>query len=114
MPYKKYIPEKLYYNIGEVADILGESTSLVRFWTEQFAAFVKPARNKKGNRRYTPEDLEVLKKIHYLVKGEKMTLEGAAVRLKNNRTEVDSRSEVAERLQNIKASLLAVYKMIEE
>lgn len=112
MPYKQYIPEKLYYSIGEVAGILKETTSLVRFWSDQFSAFVKPVRNKKGNRKYTPEDVDTLKKIHYLVKVEKMTLEGAAARLKNNRSEVDNRSEVAERLQGIKESLLEVSKMI--
>lgn len=54
MPYKEYKPEKLYYSIGEVAAILGESTSLVRFWSDTFSDFVRPERNRKGNRRFTP------------------------------------------------------------
>ena len=49
MPYKEYKPEKLYYSIGEVSEILGESTSLVRFWSDSFPEFVRPERNKKGN-----------------------------------------------------------------
>ena len=56
MPYKEYKPEKLYYSIGEVAEILGESTSLVRFWSDSFPEFVRPERNKKGNRKFTPAD----------------------------------------------------------
>ena len=68
MPYKEYKPEKLYYSIGEVAEILGESTSLVRFWSDTFSDFVRPERNRKGNRRFTPADVENLKIIHHLVK----------------------------------------------
>ena len=58
MPYKEYKPEKLYYSIGEVAEILGESTSLVRFWSDSFPEFVRPQRNKKGNRKFTPADVD--------------------------------------------------------
>ena len=53
----------MYYSIGEVAEILGENTSLVRFWSNSFPAFIKPERNAKGNRKFTPEDLETLKQI---------------------------------------------------
>ena len=75
MPYKEYKPEKLYYSIGEVAEILGESTSLVRFWSDSFPEFVRPERNKKGNRKFTPADVENLRIIHHLVKDQRMTLE---------------------------------------
>ena len=50
--------EKLYYTIGEAADILGESTSLVRFWSNSFPKYIKPKRNAKGNRLFTAEDLD--------------------------------------------------------
>ena len=50
--------DKIFYSIGEVAEILGESVSLVRFWSNSFPAFIKPDRNAKGNRRFSPEDLE--------------------------------------------------------
>ena len=85
MPYKEYKPQKLYYSIGEVAEILGESTSLVRFWSDTFTEFVRPERNRKGNRKFTPSDVENLKIIHHLVKDMKMTLDGAAARMKHNR-----------------------------
>ena len=52
MPYKEKSIEKLYYTIGEISEILGESTSLVRFWAQKFPDFIKPARNKKGNRLF--------------------------------------------------------------
>lgn len=114
MPYKEYKPEKLYYSIGEVADILGESTSLVRFWSDTFSDFVKPERNKKGNRKFTPSDVESLKVIHHLVKDLKMTLEGAAARMKVDRNGLDKRTEVVERLRGIRESLLEISKSLSE
>ena len=53
--------EKLFYSISEVADILGESVSLVRFWSNSFPKYIKPERNAKGNRLYTSDDIDVLK-----------------------------------------------------
>lgn len=108
MPYKEFKIEKLYYTIGEVAEELGESTSLVRFWSEKFSTFIKPERNKKGNRKYTQEDLKVLKTIYYLVKERGMTLEGAHSMLKHNRDVVDLKAEVVQRLHSIKEDLLKV------
>lgn len=113
MPYKEYKPEKLYYSIGEVAEILGESTSLVRFWSDTFSDFVRPERNRKGNRRFTPADVENLKIIHHLVKDQKMTLEGAAARMKVDRNGLDRRTEVVERLRGIKEALLEISKNLE-
>ncbi len=112
MPYKEYKPEKLYYSIGEVAEILGESTSLVRFWSDTFTDFVKPERNRKGNRRFHPSDVENLKIIHHLVKDLKMTLDGAAARMKNNREGLDNRTEVVARLRGIRESLLEISKSL--
>ena len=56
-----YIMEKYLYTIGEVAEILGESVSLVRFWSNEFSKFIKPQRNAKGNRLYTKEDVDKFK-----------------------------------------------------
>ena len=44
--------EKLFYSIGEAAEIIGESVSLVRFWTNSCPQLLKPRRNAKGNRQY--------------------------------------------------------------
>ena len=52
-PKMEKIMEKYLYTIGEVAEILGESTSLVRFWANEFPKFIKPQRNAKGNRLFT-------------------------------------------------------------
>ncbi|MCK9305008.1 MAG: MerR family transcriptional regulator [Bacteroidales bacterium] len=108
MPYKEFKIEKLYYPIGEVAEILGESTSLVRFWAQKFPEYIKPARNKKGNRLFTAEDLSNFRIIHYLVKERGMTLEGAAKRMKDNKTGEDRRVDVISTLNNIKSKLLEI------
>jgi DNA-binding transcriptional MerR regulator len=114
MAYKEYKPEKLYYSIGEVAELLGESTSLVRFWTDSFSNFVRPERNAKGDRKYTPKDIENLRIIHHLVKDKKMTLEGAAARMKGNKEGLDNRAEVVQRLKGIKEVLQDIAKSIDE
>ena len=97
--------EKYLYTVGEVADILGESTSLVRFWANEFPKFIRPQRNAKGNRLFTKEDVETFKHIHMLVKVDGLTLEGVAKRLKGDRKEVISKAHVLESLRNIRQQL---------
>ncbi len=96
---------KYYYSIGEVAEILGESKSLVRFWTNSFPKYLKPHRNAKGNRQYTDEDVEVLKQLHLLIKENGMTLDGAAKRLAGDRRTVEDRVKVLNSLKEIRAQL---------
>ena len=84
--------EKLYYTISETAEILGESASLVRFWSNSFPKYIKPFRNAKGNRLFTAEDIATLKQIHYLVKTKGLTLEGAAKQLGSERSAAQKRS----------------------
>lgn len=112
MPYKEIKTEKLYYSIGEVAEMFGENASLIRFWSDKFPNIIKPERNKKGNRKYTAEDIKNLRTIHYLVKEKGMTLDGAAQRMKENKEGVDNRVEVVNRLLTIKESLLEISKAL--
>lgn len=79
---------KLYYSIGEVADIFGVNASLIRFWEKEFDA-IKPKKNAKGDRKFTPKDIEIVHRIHDLVKVKGYTLEGAkkALKSKNKLTE---------------------------
>ena len=100
--------EKYLYTIGEVAEILGESVSLVRFWSNEFEKFIKPQRNAKGNRLYTKEDIEAFKHIHLLVKVDGLTLEGAAKRLKGDRREVITKAKVLDSLRSIREQLAEI------
>ena len=113
MPYKEKPVEKLYYTIGEVSEILGENASLVRFWAGKFPDFIKPARNKKGNRLFTARDLANFKVIYYLVKERGMTLEGAAKRMKDNITGEDKRVEVISMLTSIKEKLQNISRALD-
>ena len=99
---------KMIYTMGEVAEILGENVSAVRYWSNYFERFVKPARNGKGNRLYHPEDVEMLKQIQFLLKNKGMTLDGAMAVLKEERRSVESKVKALEILKNVKAELEAV------
>lgn len=104
--------EKLYYTIGEAAEILGESTSLVRFWSNSFPKFIKPKRNAKGNRLFTQEDMDCLKQVHLLVKEQGLTLEGASKKLAAERKKIDGRVKALDSLKEIKRQLTEVRKSL--
>jgi DNA-binding transcriptional MerR regulator len=112
MPYKEVKIEKMFYTIGEVAEMFGENTSLIRFWANKFDDMIKPHKNKKGNRMFTAGDITSLKIIHHLVKEKGMTLDGAHKRMKENKTGEDHSLEVLQSLQNIKEELLAVKELL--
>ena len=101
------LKDKRYYKIGEVAKAFGVNTSLIRFWENEFEV-LKPKKNKKGNRLFTPEDLENLKMIYYLVKEKGFTLEGAKNKLKENPDEVFSKHKIIMRLEEIKNELIQI------
>ncbi|MCF0176892.1 MAG: MerR family transcriptional regulator [Bacteroidales bacterium] len=96
---------KILYTIGEVAGLLGENISLVRFWSDNFSKFIHPKRNAKGNRLFSPEDVETFKTIHYLVKDCGLTLEGAAKKLAGDRSEDTRKIKVLESLRSIREQL---------
>lgn len=100
--------KKLYYSMGEVAEMFDVTPALIRHWESQFDC-IKPHRNKKGNRLFTPEDVEKLKHIYHLVKERGMTLKGANQVLKRGKKdEATQEMELLERLQKIRATLVEV------
>lgn len=104
--------EKLYYSIGEVADMMKVSVSLVRFWSNSFSRYVKPKRNAKGNRLYRAEDVDALKQIFHLVKVKGMTLEGAEAELASNRSSVERRVRALDSLMEIRRQLTEIRKSL--
>ena len=97
--------EKLFYSMGEVAEMFDVNASLIRHWESQFSV------NKKGNRLFSPQDVENLKLIYHLVKERGMTLEGAKKALKQKPAAeggVQRDAELMERLQRIRALLVEV------
>jgi len=99
------LPEKRYYSIGELAKAFQVNTSLIRFWEKEFD-ILKPKKNAKGNRMFTPEDLSNLKMIYHLVKEKGFTLEGAKEYLKVSKTKPLDQLEIIEKLENIKTKLI--------
>ncbi len=100
--------EKLYYSMGEVTEMFDVEPSLIRYWCSQFSC-LRPKRNAKGNRMFTPQDIERLKRIHHLLKEKKMTIEGAqkAMRKRNIEAEEnDSDISLLEQLQSLRAMLV--------
>lgn len=101
--------EKLFYSMGEVSEMFDVNASLLRHWESQFSV-LRPKRNKKGNRLFSPQDVENLKLIYHLVKERGMTLEGAKKALKQHRADsgVQRDAELMERLQHIRSLLVEV------
>ena len=101
------LPEKRYYSIGEVAKAFKVNTSLIRFWEKEFDA-IKPKKNAKGNRKFTPEDIKNLKFIYHLVKERGFTLEGAKTHLKEEKKQALSKFEIISELEAIKTQLIKI------
>lgn len=109
MSEKLYDSLKLYYSIGEAADILGVNTSLIRFWEKEFD-ILKPKKNKKGNRQFTKDDIENLKIIFHLVKERGFTLQGAKEKIKQGKISAKQEVDVVESLEKVKSFLLELKK----
>ncbi len=101
------LPKKLYYSIGEVADAFEVNTSLIRFWEKEFTV-LKPKKNAKGNRLFTPEDIKNLELIYYLVKERGFTLDGAKTHLKEQKQQALETFDIIRKLERIKAQLLDI------
>lgn len=101
------LPEKRYYGIGEVAKAFDVNTSLIRFWEKEFDA-LKPKKNAKGNRKFTPEDIKNLKLIYHLVKERGFTLEGAKTHLKESKQKTLDSFDIIEKLQRVRAELVKI------
>lgn len=105
------LPEKRYYGIGEVARAFDVNTSLIRFWEKEFDA-LKPKKNAKGNRKFTPEDIKNLKLIYHLVKERGFTLEGAKTHLKESKQKTLDNFDIIDKLQRVRAELIKIKEQL--
>ena len=96
--------DKRYYSIGELATAFAVNTSLIRFWDKEFD-ILKPKKNAKGNRMFTPEDVKNLQLIYHLVKERGFTLEGAKTHLKEGQKKTLDKFEIIAKLETIKSQL---------
>lgn len=98
------LPRKNYYSIGEVAKAFGVNPSHIRFWEKSFDE-LKPKKNSKGDRRFTPSDVETLKLIFFLTREKGYTLDGAKKYLQHHKKR-PSVHLIIERLQQVRADLI--------
>ena len=102
-------PGKRYYSIGEIAKAFDVNASLIRFWDSEFD-ILKPKKNAKGNRMFTPEDIKNLQLIFHLVKERGFTLEGAKTHLKEGQKKILDKFEIISKLESIKMQLTNIKK----
>lgn len=103
---KTFEIEKLYYSIGEVADMFEVNASLIRFWEKEFPQ-LHPKKNSRGNRVYSKKDIELFKKIHHLVKEKGFTLDGAKNAM-NTTLETEAAAVLTDRLLRIRSELVSI------
>lgn len=101
MAYKEKEIEKIYYSIGEVAEMFNVAPSLIRFWESEFE-IIQPKKNRKGNRQFTREDIDNVRTIYHLVKEKGFTLQGAKEMLKNDSQAVKDKMEMLDSLKRIR------------
>ena len=101
------LPNKLYYTTNEVAKAFGVNASLVRFWEKELK-ILKPHKDERGTRKFTPDDVRLLQRIYHLVKEQGFTLEGARQKLKEDKHQALSTLEMITKLETVKQQLLSL------
>lgn len=96
--------DKRYYKIREVTEILNLPASTLRFWESQFT-LLKPKRNDKGTRFYTPADIETLKMIKYMIKDKGLKIEAAQEAIRRNHSGVSRHHRAIETLMDVRGKL---------
>lgn len=92
--------------MGEVCEMFDLPASTVRFWTNNITA-LKTKKNAKGNRLFTPENIETFKIIYNLIKERGMTIAGAQQYLASSKS-IKKEVSVIEMLQTVRASLVDI------
>ena len=101
---------KLYYSIGEVAQMFNVTETVLRFWEKEFPT-IKPQKAGRGIRQYTKADLEQVRLVYHLVKERGMTLQGARDAIRRDKSKGINRNiEVIEKLKDIRTELQAIGK----
>ena len=97
--------------MGEVTEMFNVNASQIRFYEREFD-ILQPKKNKKGNRLFTPEDVENLKIIFNLVKDKGYTLQGAREYLRSNKDGAKENQKIIDSLERVKQFLLEVKEQL--
>lgn len=104
---------KLYYSIAEVAKMFEVNQSHLRYWEKEFKQ-LNPRRNEKGTRFYSPDDIQIIKQISFLVNEQKLTLDGAKKKLGEKKDHVSKQQEITERLTKVKKELQGISRFLSQ
>lgn len=104
MPLKANKDLKLYYSIGEVAEMFDVNDTLLRFWEREFPQ-ISPKKGGRGIRQYTKQDIETIRVIYNLVKVRGLRIEAAREVLRKNHEGTVRATEVVDRLCAVKVEL---------
>lgn len=103
---------RLYYTMGQVCEMFDLPASTIRFWEKRFK-ILDPRKNAKGNRLFTPADVENLKLIYHLTKEKKMTLSGTETYMMQRRAAAKGEMSMVEILQKIRSTLVEIRQEID-
>lgn len=98
---------KKFYRIREVSDLIEVPMSTLRYWESEFPQ-LKPKRNNKGTRYYTPQDIDTLRQIKYLLHDRGLKIDAAIRQLTMSTDSVATRQRAIDRLIEIRAALVAM------
>ena len=117
MAERQPLPDKIYFSIGEIARHFGVSTSLIRYWEDEFP-HITPRKNGKGDRRYNKADIEKVSQIFELIKERGFTIKGAQAFLAEAKEKTAKGNTasltVKERLVRIRTFLLDLKRELEK
>jgi len=98
---------KKWFSITEISEMLNIPSTVLRYWETEFPE-LKPRKNRNGKRMYNHEDIELLKKLHYLLKVKKYTIKGAKDALENQKNEIEFQIKARELLLKFKQILIEI------
>ena len=104
---------KLYYNISEVAEMIGVTETLLRYWEKEFKN-IHPRKSARNVRQYTKEDIDQVRMVYHLVKEKGLTLDGARQDLKTSKDGATQPTDVIDRLQALREELVSIRKELGE
>lgn len=106
------IPEKIYFKIGEVSEILGVEPYVLRYWETEFE-LLKPAKAPSKHRLYKKRDVELLLQIKRLLYTEGFTIEGARKKLRESKKEEKTQLKLPLSEQKYKNALIKIRRELE-
>ena len=114
MTERETLPDKMYYSIGEIARHFGVSTSLIRYWEDEFPQ-ITPRKNGKGDRRYTKSDIEKVGRVYELIKEKGFTIRGAQTFLSEKQEKIEKPTEqgIKPQLEKIRDYLIELKAQLE-